>query len=339
MKRYRGESLPANPKIALVTNDNLGNFVIATPLMQMLRERHGGRLDYFGGTRVMELASNSDLIDDAIPLHGSNVRASALAMATKNYDLIVNLEWTTWAKAASSILAGRDTFVCGPCLGQDGRGDLAFPEDETGSLWNDQDWISNEVTSTHPFLRSGFIAEIFCRLAYLEGEIPRYKLPKTAPDCETPDVWVSGSASLPEKLWPLDHWIQVFDAIWAKGLKIGLLGAKPSVQGQFWKGATDEDKFVEAGVIDFRGVFTLPQVVSAIEGAKAVVSLDNGILHLTCATETPVVGLFREGIHRLWAPPNPNLSVLHPGAGDPVSSIPASEVVKTLDARIFKDIL
>ena len=52
-----------------------------------------------------------------------------------------------------------------------------------------------------------------------------------------------------------------------------------------------------------RGRITLPQVAGAIAKAKAVVSLDNGILHLACSTATPTVGLYRNGIHRLWAPP------------------------------------
>jgi ADP-heptose:LPS heptosyltransferase len=111
---------------------------------------------------------------------------------------------------------------------------------------------------------------------------------------------------------------------------VGLLGAKPKTQSAFWKGASDEDKFVEAGVLDFRGEFTLPEVVGAISRAKLVVTLDNGIMHLASATDTPVVALFREGIHRLWAPPNPHLTVLHPAPSSDVKEISVDDVIQAL---------
>lgn len=330
MVRYRGEELPGNPRIALVTNDNLGNFVITTPLMQMLKARHGGTLDYYGGTRVRELAENSDLLDFSHPLHGTSPRDSAPTLSGRDYDLVVNVEWTPWAKAATSILAGPDTFVCGPCIGQDGRGDLAFPDDETGRLWADQDWVSADITSKYSILKTGYIAEIFCRLAYLEGIVPSYRLPVADPGQKVPDVWISASASLPDKLWPLEKWREALAFLWDKGLTIGLLGAKPGPQSKYWKGGSDEDHLVAAGVQDFRGAFTLPQVVGAIEGAKMVLTLDNGILHLACATATPAVGLFREGIHRLWAPPKPNLVVVHPEPGVEVSGISVDAVVSAI---------
>ena len=77
MKRYCGEALPSSPRVAVVTNDNLGNFVMATPLIQMLRAKHGGTLDYYGGTRVAELATASPLVDNFLVLHGPDPSESA----------------------------------------------------------------------------------------------------------------------------------------------------------------------------------------------------------------------------------------------------------------------
>lgn len=330
MTRYTGGPLGNNPRIALVTNDNLGNFVMATPLMQMLRDAHGATLDYFGGSRVMELAEESDLVDFAYPLHGAATRDTAAELARREYDLVMNVEWTTWAKAAASIMAGPDTLVCGPCLRADGRADLEFPEDETGTLWLDKEWVSPEILDSYPILQTPHISEIFCRLAYLKGDVPKYLLPRVEPTGDVPDVWVSATASLPEKLWPAEKWMAIVKRIQAAGKTIGLLGAKPSVQSQFWKGGGVEDQLVEAGVADFRGAFTLPGVVGAIAAAKAVLTLDNGILHLAAATDVPIVGLFREGIHRLWAPPSENLKILHPNPGDLVAAISVDDVALAL---------
>ena len=89
---------------------------------------------------------------------------------------------------------------------------------------------------------------------------------------------------------------------------------------------------MNAGAEDMRGVLTLPQVAGALANAKSVVSLDNGILHLACSTETPTVGLYRNGIHRLWAPPSPSLKVIEPGEGATVDSISLKAVIEAVQA-------
>jgi len=332
MKRYRGEALGDAPSLAVVTNDNLGNFVIATPLMQMLRARHGGTLHYFGGSRVAELAEASPLVDRFFPLHGCDPREAARTLSALDFDLVVNVEWTAWAKCSSALLAGPETYVCGPCLGPEGRSDLPFADDDRGRLWTDQEWVASDVMARYPFLRSPWIAEFFCRLAYLDGDVPAYSLPMSDPGPDLPDVWISATASLPEKLWPLDKWLALLDHLKAKGLRVGLLGAKPQAQAKYWQGGTDEDKLVAAGVEDYRGAFTLPGVVGAISAASLVVTLDNGIMHLACATRTPIVALFREGIDRLWAPPVRGLVKIKPPEGAPVSSLTIDEVTAALPA-------
>ncbi len=326
MKRYAGEELPADARIAVLTNDALGNFVVATPLLQMLREKFvPSALDYYGGSRIFELAGASDLVDTAFPLHGSAPRALALSLP-EAYDLVVNVERSAWAKCAAAMLAGESNFVCGPCLDAEGRGDLPFADDARGRLWNDEEWVAEDITVRYPFLTSGFIGEIFCRLAYLDGPIPAYRLPQRVPSRPVPDVLISTAASLPEKLWPIDRWQKLVRALREHGLTVGLLGAKPKQQERYWEGAELETAVIEAGAADLRGHFSLPEVVGAISRARFVVTIDNGIVHFACATDTPTVGLFRNGIHRLWAPPAANLRLLEPGMKRQVSDIPYGSV-------------
>ena len=149
------------------------------------------------------------------------------------------------------------------------------------------------------------------------------------------DVLISTAASLPEKLWPLNHWAEATNRISKMGLKVGLLGAKPSDQARYWTGESDETKLLTFGsVMDLRGKYTLPQVVGALKNAKAVLTLDNGILHLAVAAQTPTVGLYRYGIHRLWAPPSDRLTILTPGEGNPVSVISVDRVIEALERAL-----
>lgn len=330
MKRFRGEALPSNAKIAVVANDALGNYVVSTPLLQMLRAKYpDAQLHYYGGTRTEELWSRESLIDAGFALFGSD--PSQIARQGGDYDLVVNFEASEWARCFSAIAAGPTGYVVGPCLGCDGRGDLPPSEDERGRLAVDPEWTAADLTVKYPFLHSGFIAEIFARLTYLEGTVPPYRITVEPPPFDVPDVLIATTASLPEKLWPFESWATALRELHGMGKTVGLLGAKPSAQQRFWKGNDAENRLVEENLAqDLRGTLTLTQVAGALAATKLVLTLDNGILHLAAATSAPIVGLFRHGIHRLWAPPVPNLTVITPGEDAPVSSIDPKEVVKAV---------
>lgn len=324
MPRYEGHGLPDSPRVAVIANDAIGNFVVATPLLQMLRrELKPECIHYYGGVRTLEMQAASDLFEWSYPLHGSSF-GEACREAQGPYDLVVNVERTENAMALAAFLEGPDTYICGPCLGA--RGPMPFPEDDRGNLWRDQEWISPQITERYPYLTTGFIGEMYARLAYLDGSVPGYRVPTeiTLSPC---DVLVATSASLPDKLWPVTKWVTIFERLRAAGLKVGLIGAKPSVQKAYWEGESDEDQMVVSGLVaDLRGEYTLPQVAGILASCKLVLTLDNGILHLACAGGKPVVGLFRNGIHRLWAPPNPQLEVLIPPLGHPVCDIEVETV-------------
>jgi ADP-heptose:LPS heptosyltransferase len=334
MKRYQGEELPPSPRIAVIANDALGNFVAATPLLQMLRFKwEDSFIAYFGGTRTEELQDRSDLFDQSGILHGRAFReACHYALSQAPFDLVINLEQQPVARAFAAALCEDESFVVGPCFNVDGRGELPYADDAVGDLARDKDWLAPDTPAKYTFLQSGFIGEIFCRLCYLDGPIPTYRVPTEDPGRDIPDVLVATAASLSDKLWPIDDWIEVVRPLTDRGVSVGLLGAKPSEQSKHWQGATDEEELLQVGVQDLRGAFTLPQVAGAIERARAVLTIDNGILHIASAVGTKTVGLFRHGIHRLWAPPFANLTILTPGEGRMVAEIGVDSVRGALDA-------
>jgi ADP-heptose:LPS heptosyltransferase len=341
MVRYEGQELPAGCRIAVVCNDSIGNFVAVTPLLQMLRSAHRPRrIACFSGPRVREMLDATDLCDEWDALHGPAPRdALAGLWSAEPYDLVVNVEQTPVAKVATACLAGADGFVCGPCAGEEGRGELPFGPSPRGDLWRDRAWASADLARRYPFLQSGWIAEIFCRLAYLEGDIPAYRVPVMDPGAEVPDVLIACSATLEDKLWSGEGWLQLARRLHDNGLSLGLVGAPAREQTRYWRGASVEDRLVaEAGARDLRGAFSLPAVAGALARARAVCSLDNGIMHLACAVGAPTVALFRHGIHHLWAPPAPCLRVVTPGEGRPVASISLGSVVRELEAGLGEQV-
>lgn len=344
MQRYTGQTLVPGAAIALIANDAIGNFVIATPLAQMLHARHvPARLDIFSGARSMELAAASPLFSHAYAPFGAAPSAGSgpLPPGLPAYDLVINIEWSAWAKTLAGRLAGASAgaLLCGPATDAHGA-DIPFGADDRAALWMDQRWIAPDLCARHPFLHSGWIAEIFCRLAYLAGEVPPYQVPEADPSralgsALVPDVLVACSASLPEKLWTVDAWEEALRWVQEQGLSAGLLGAARKNQGAFWMGADAEDRLVAGGLVrDLRGTFTLPQVVGALVRARAVLTLDNGIMHLAAAARVPTVALFREGIHRLWAPPKARLTAVVCPEGGTVSQVGSGEVCRALAAAL-----
>lgn len=333
MRRYRGEVLKPGSRIAVIANDAIGNFVVVTPLLQMLRDRHPGcQITYVGGKRTAELQNSSDLFDETHALLGQSPGELSrfLADHAGSFDLAINVEQTAYSRVLAGTLGQQ---VCGPSIGVGGRGDLPFEDNLRGQLWKNKQWIAPTLPNEFPFLSSGFIGEIFCRLAYCEGAVPRYRLPSAA--CgDPPDVLVAVSASLGEKLWPAENWIAAAQYLISRGLSVGLLGAPPAIGKTFWYGSDAEEGLCASGVQDLRGTLTLPQVVNALSRAKLVLTLDNGILHLAASTDTPTVGLFRHGIHRLWAPPVETLTVLTPGEGRLVADISVEAVTEAISSAL-----
>jgi ADP-heptose:LPS heptosyltransferase len=326
MHRDTGRPLPPGARAAIISFDALGNYVVATPLIQMLAQK-GIEVHYFGGTRIAEFADNEPLVARHYPLFGSPLGAFS---SEGPFDLVVNFENTAYAQVTAAQLAGENTLVVGPAVRPDGREPLPWPDTDLGRLAADPDWTAPDLTAKYPVLQSGFIGEIFCRLTGLDGPIPAPRVP-LQPTASPADVIVTATAKTPDKLWSAENWVDLTDHLKSKGKTVGVVGAKPSEQGKFWTGGDAEAAMIAAGALDLRGLYTLPQVAGVLASALRVVALDNGLLHMAAAVGAQSVGLYRHGIHRLWAPAVPNLKVLEPGPERDVDQIPLADVVKAVN--------
>ena len=340
MQRYRGQPLPPSPRIALVVNDALGNFAVATPLARAMKSLHPNCiLDYYGGTRTAELEQASTgpgaLFDWRCDVLGSSpLNLFEVARSRMNevgpYHLVLNLEASELHRVLAAVL-GEQGFVCGPCLAPDGRGAWDYPDDDRGDLWRDQRWASDDLSERYDFLETGFISEVFLRLAYVPplpeaewpGGVPRYALASAEPPFPTPPILISTGATLPGKTWPVERWAELLRQL---SQPCGLLGAPPKRQERFYHSATSEGYLVEQELVqDLRGRLTLPEVVGAVQRADLIITVDNGILHFAAAFDRPTVGLYRREVIRLWAPPTPNLLALSSESG--VADIPLDAVL------------
>jgi hypothetical protein len=315
----------------LVANDAIGNYAIASGLAAMIRaEWMPRRLELWSGDRVLDFTVDPrpfDRVRMFLRRPPSEVEA-LVRSAAPDHDLVINIENSPESKRLAVLLAGASTCVCGPAVDRSGA-DLPWPDDDFGRLWADASWTSESLLRRHPFLRSQFIGEIFARLVGLRGDLLPPVVRRSPALVPVPDVVVAMSASLQDKLWSCASWRSALAVLRDEhGLSAGLVGARPSAQRGHWLGADAEDELVQSGCVrDMRGTLTLPEVADLIDRARLVVTLDNGIMHLAATSSTPVVALFRHGIHRLWAPRWGKVEPVVAPEGSPVEAIPVAQVL------------
>ena len=313
---YRGEDLGPRPHVAVLFRDQIGDFLVATPLMRGLRERYPDLvLDYFGGERTRELEEASRLVDARYSLFSSAERLPELAAFLDRrrsvagpYTLAVNLE--SDPNAARGAGAIRPRFVCGTWAHPETGALVPPPSDGIDRLWHDT-WNRADLLADYPPLSSQFIGEIFCRLCRVETAYAATETPIQAPGFETPSILISTGASREAKLWPVAYWLDLVAWVRAQGLQVGLLGAPPAAQAAYHADAADA-AILAAGAVDLRGRLTLPEVAGALRQARGFVTVDNGLMHMAAAVGTPTVAIFGASPVRLWAPPFPSIHVLEP---------------------------
>ena len=150
-------------------------------------------------------------------------------------------------------------------------------------------------------VRPTALADIFATLAggppsrpYARGDWP-------APPCgsfelpRAPYAVLHVGAGSPLRLWAPERWREVAAALAARGLQ------------PVWSAGPGEAALVRAIDPDARyssyaGTLDLAQLWRLLEGARLLVTLDTGILHLAKLTVTPTVALFGPGSHVLFGP-------------------------------------
>ena len=321
MKRFDDQQLRPNPHVAVLFQDKLGGFIVATPLLRGLKEKYkDATLDYFGGERTAELEAACPYVDTRYSLYGrpGALRDLSAFLAERErvagpYDLAINLDFNPLNALAVAML--NPEYVVGRCFRPDGRGELPTGQGKLDQLQDPKTfWVGEDFLARFgDILATNFIGEIFCRLARVETDFHRTEVPTAPPPVPVPDVLIATGGTRPAKLWPTSCWKRLVELCTSVGLTIGLLGAAPQVQRSAYGSADAETQLLEqTSLIDLRGAMTLPQVAGALKAARGCVTIDNGIMHLANAVSTPTVALFGASPWELWAPRVPSLHLQLP---------------------------
>lgn len=133
-----------------------------------------------------------------------------------------------------------------------------------------------------------------------------------------------------EKHWPEDHWRDLIALTTASGLKIKLpWGAEHERQ----RALRLAEGFPQVEVLP---KLSLQQVAEVLAGAKAVVSVDTGLSHLTAALDRPNITLFGPTDPGLIGGYGQNQFACRPQTGNKMADISADNVMSLLSPLLIK---
>jgi len=325
LQRYDGRDLGSKPHIALLGSNKVGNFVVTIPLLTGLKRHYPHAVIDFWGSELTadferalpQLAwrcswdrADADLFQQLASAAAERLRAAG------PIDLLINCDgFNPLTQVLASWL--RPQWVAGAALKANGRQAVPWGDHPFQKFLNDPDWDSPAFVERYEGLfPSNYIAELLCRLAYLEETVTAIELPWVEPPFAVPDLLIHATTTRAAKLWPLAHWQELLAWCEAQNLLVGLVGSAPALQReQYNAGDVETELLASTALIDLRGKTSLIQLAGACRAARAVISVDAGPLHIAAAMGTPtlaIVGNDADGVGaspiRLWMPRSANAS-------------------------------
>jgi ADP-heptose:LPS heptosyltransferase len=235
-----------------------------------------------------------------------------------DYDLAINCdEFSELNLVVVAAVAPR--YLVGASLAPDFRRKLPPGDDIRDRMLRDTDWNSAAFRERYgELLSSNYLAEIFCRIAYVETDFFSPEIASAPAPFDVPDVLLHMTTTRSAKQWLPEYWRILIDWCAARGLSVGLIGGKPQIErARYHAGGWEEDLLRETALIDLRGETALPELAGVFRQARAAVVVDAGPMHMAAAVGCPTVCIFGNDADgdgaspiNLWAPRAPNALVV-----------------------------
>lgn len=297
---YLLERLPSGSRIAVIRLRSLGDCVLTTPALALLKShRPDLRIGVVVEDRFRAIFENILGVDEILPPHSS-------ALGAWHPRAVLNLHggtrsmWLT-ATAGAAIKAG-------------------FAHHAYSFLYSDKIPRAQEILGEErPVHTAEHLASAIFWMGVPRTEIPRARLHAAAASC-----WAGAYAvfhpfaSQPDKTWPAEGFLAVAEH----------LRDKAGLEPVFLVGPTD-DPTAFPGFGSVRNA-PLAEVKSLMAGAQMFVGNDSGPAHIAAAFGIPSVVLFGPSNPVTWAPWKSESKIL--SSPDSIQRITIEEVIAAADA-------
>jgi ADP-heptose:LPS heptosyltransferase len=264
------EQLPRGGRVAVVRLRSLGDCVLTTPALQLLRRsRPDLRVAVMVEARFREIFENNPDVDELLPVE-------IAALRRWQPQLCLNLHGGTrsaWLTAASGA-----------------RFRAGFAHFHNQSVYNLHIGRAQEILNVDRTVHTAeHLASAIFWLGAEKSEVPRAKLiPRNRQPSRAIAV-IHAVASAPEKTWRADGFIAVAEHLRAAGIEPVFIGATAAETAPFHEFQTLAGAPLEA-------------VKSLLSSACLFVGNDSGPAHMAAAFGLPVVAIFGGSDPAIWGP-------------------------------------
>lgn len=283
-------------RILLVKTSSLGDVIHNLPVVSDLQRQHpGARIDWVVEENFLDLPHLHPGVGRVIPVAIRRWRKSLLSAETwreigmfrqtlqaVDYDHVVDTQGLIKSALVTRLARlSRQGHRCGH-----DRNSIREP---LASFFYGRTFAV--ARSLHAVERNRTL--VAAALGYREA-LPRLPLDYGIQLAPLADSWLPGSpyvvllsaTSRADKLWPEDHWIQLGQALHARGLRCVLPAGNPAERERAQRIAAAIPQAVAAPPLGMKDLARL------LAGANRVAGLDTGLTHLGAALNRPTVALF-----------------------------------------------
>jgi len=288
------ERLPSGSRIAVIRLRSLGDCVLTTPALALLKaHRPDLRIGVVVEDRFRAVFEDTPDIDDILPPAAQTIAKWRPQMAL-NFHGGSRSMWLT-ATSGAQIRAG-------------------FAHHAYSFLYNAKIPRAQEILGENRRVHTAeHLASAMFWMGVPRTEIPRARLSAGPPPLAGAYAVIHPFAATPEKTWPAERFLAV-----AETLRDPVFLAGPD---------DDASKFAKYRVIQNA---PLVEVKSIIAGAQLFIGNDSGPAHIAAAFGVPVVVLFGPSDPVNWAPWRTEAQVLtNPGA---IARISVEQVIAAAEA-------
>ncbi len=238
------------------------------------------------------------------------------ALQSRQYDVVIDAQGLIKSAALVTRLAK------GVKHGQDSRS----AREPFASWWYDKRHAINKQQHAVERTRELFAKSLGYDKPGTQGDyaIARHFLAEPPVD-ERPYLVFLHATTRDNKHWPEDHWRELIGLMAGSGLQIKLPWGAEHEHQRAQRLAEGFD------YVEVLPKLTLEQVARTLAGARAVVSVDTGLSHLTAALDRPNITLYGPTDPGLIGGYGENQFVLKPADGSNMGAIVASDVALKLN--------
>jgi ADP-heptose:LPS heptosyltransferase len=291
------EQLPRGGRVAVVRLRSLGDCVLTTPALDILkRSRPDLRVAVVVEARFRDLFENNPDVDAILPVELSALRRWRPQLCV-NFHGGTRSAWLTAASGAP-LRAG-------------------FAHFRNQYLYNLRIGRAQEILNVQRTVHTAeHLAAAMFWLGAPRTEIPRAKLIARNPRLQRPLAVIHAVAATPQKTWSADGFLAVAEHLRAAGTESVFIGADASELAPFSRA--------------FRTMAGAPleEIKSLLSSASLFVGNDSGPAHMAAAFGLPVVAIFGASDPAIWGPWRTAAEVVTSPAG--IDSVTTGQVLSAL---------